>query len=601
MNRNIKIFPAVIILALLIGCAGGKQATPIEEVTTETDSLPPLIFAEISDLKIDSDMMAAKMGSRQIMGQMPVIDSATALKAVYEISLDSILGRDAVDFDLSVEQPSLYLQYLQLRFDRVIGLMFQEVIVDPVQVSDSAMLALYEAEKDTFLVPDQYRARHIVIAGQGFKHAEDSLEYRGMSEEKLDSLAHSKIVDLREQLLAGDNFEALAMAYSQDANTSDWGGDLGYFELARMVSPFDSTVEHTPIGEISGVIKTGYGWHILKVEDFAPEHYIPFDSVCTHLEQKVKQKIVAENSRKYIDSLRSSAIIEFDTMALQMADSLHSDGDAMAYVNPDDKKYGNDTLYFRDYNESVFAYRRYKKIEGELSFDDKIEILTTISTRVHLRQASRKLGYYNHPSIEEWAEQTVKKYAVSTLRKRFMQSEYEPTEEELRAHYDAHLDDYVIERPVTVRHIVFADSNLAEHVRDQLLSGMDFMEMVDQYYPGDPDIKRAAADLGEIGPDDMPSEFFKAAMRTPVNSITRPVKTMYGYHLIKVLDKALSIKFENARTNIKLALKKIHQENRLHNYVESRLGEAPVIHWELIDKLYFRKAEKPDFSFGRNP
>ncbi len=601
MTKYINLILTILLMAVLAGCsASGTKISIDDAIDKSVDEFEPFIFVESSVLNIDSDLMATGFGNDQRSGMQVDMDSAYVLQVVYDILLDSIMGIDADEFNLAAEQPNLYRQYQQLRYDRVMRLMYQKIIVDSTSVSDSAVRAAYEEQKESFRVPEMYRARHIVIAGEGLGSSEDSTQYAGMSAEQLDSLARSQVSDLRDRILSGDSFDTLAMLYSQDVNSARKGGDLGYFELSRMVHPFDSVVENTPIGEVSGVLKTEYGWHVVKVEDHALEHYLPIDSAYAQLEQKLMEGAVGARSKVFVDSLINSTQVIMDTASALIADSLHKDWDAMGYVNPDDQEYGNDTVYFKDYAEQVYSYKKFKKIEGELSLNDKEQLVKGVSTRIMLIQAARKLGYYNIPEVEAWAEITINKYSVSTLRKRFMEDNFVPSEEAMRAYYDAHLDDYQVERPVTVQHIVFADSNLAEHVRDLLTSGVDFMEMVDQYYPGDPDIKRAAADLGEIGPNDMPQKFYSAAMGTPVDGISRPIKTKYGYHLIKVLAKTYSIDFDRAKIKIKSILSKEHRDTRVNSFVDSRLDAPPIIHWELAGKLYFEDRKIPSFSQFRS-
>ena len=119
------------------------------------------------------------------------------------------------------------------------------------------------------------------------------------------------------------------------------------------------------------------------------------------------------------------------------------------------------------------------------------------------------------------------------------------------------------------------------------------MEMVDKYYPGDPDIRHAAADLGEIGPNDMPGEFWRVAQATAVGTISHPVRTEYGYHLIKVLSRKYSLDFGQATAKIKPILMRDHQRQLLRAFVDARLSEAPKIHWEYMDKLYFVRPGGP--------
>jgi parvulin-like peptidyl-prolyl isomerase len=593
MGIYFKVSLAILLLVIMVGCAGSKKTiTPDESMF---DSTRIFIFAETEVLDIDSDLMADKFGAKQRTGKAVSIDSASAHEAVYDILVDSILGLDAAHFDLSVEQPALHRQYLRLRYDKVMRAMYQSLIVDSVSVDTPAVKALYEERLETLMIPDKYRARHIVVAGEGLKFSDDSAQYTGMSDEQLDSIAHALVVGYRQRILEGAAFDTLAMLYSQDVNSAGYGGDLGLFELSQMVHPFDSTIENTPVGDVSGVIKTDYGWHVVKVEEFAPAHHAPLDSVYMPLWQELMEKQIAVRGTQFVDSLAESATLAFDTAAMEMADSLHNDDDLMMIVNPLDTEFGNDSVLFRDYNQHVYSYKSFKKLEGELTFADKEEILKGTAIQKLLMQTARKQGYYNLPEIEEWVEQTIKKYSVSVLRKRLVDVDYIPSEEEIRAYYDSHIDEYKVERPYKVQHIVFEDSSLAEHVRDLLMSGADFMEMVDLYYPGDPEIKRAAADLGEIGPNDMPSTFYAAAKRTAAGDISRPTKTQYGYHLIKVLEKTPSIEYDRAKTKIITILGGLYLKNTLEEFVDTRLEQPPVIHWDKVDKLYFESSVVVEF------
>ena len=125
------------------------------------------------------------------------------------------------------------------------------------------------------------------------------------------------------------------------------------------------------------------------------------------------------------------------------------------------------------------------------------------------------------------------------------------------------------------------------------MSGADFMQMAEKYYPGDPDIRQVAADLGWIGPNDMPGPFWKAALATREGEISHPVKTEFGYHLIKVTKKNFSDTFETARLKIIPLLKSEHKEKQRREFVGSRLGEALVIHWDRLSKLYRASASGP--------
>lgn len=584
----------------LAGCHTYRNGEKSNEARTakvdSTQSAPNIfVFAETPLLNINSEAMAAQFRLDGLSPEMIEIDSIAALRAVYGILLDSLLSREADSFDLRTA-PELYRQYQQLRFDMITRIMWKELVADSIQVSDSELAATYTADKEKFKVPDQYRARHIMISAQGLKKSDDSAQYIGKSEAELDSLAHIKIAELQKRIIDGASFDTLAMMYSQDPGSARNGGDLGFFMPSRMVPPFDSTVLHTPIGTVSGVIKTKYGWHIVKVETFSPEHYVPLDSVQESVRERIAQVKMAERGNRFVDSLRNAGKTVIDTAALKMPDSLHKPTDPIACVSPDDKKFGNDTIYFRDYSEQVYPFQRMKKISRPLTFEEKEELVRRIAARGYLLKAARQMGFYNRPEVESQASGVAKRYAVSVLRKKILDEGYEPSEAEVKSYYEEHIKSYEIERPLYVQHIIFSDSAEAENVRDLLMSGADFMKMAEKYYPGDPDIRLVAADLGWIGPNDMPGPFWRAALATKEGEVSRPVKTEFGYHLIKVTEKNVSKSFETVRLQIIPLLKTEHQDRLRQEYVDSRIGKNLVIHWERLGQLYRMNANVPKVS-----
>ena len=89
--------------------------------------------------------------------------------------------------------------------------------------------------------------------------------------EPADTLAaYKKIMELREQILAGEDFEALARKHSEDPSAAMNGGRLGYFTALQMVYPFENAAYQTPEGEVSMPVRTNFGYHLVKVHDKRP-------------------------------------------------------------------------------------------------------------------------------------------------------------------------------------------------------------------------------------------------------------------------------------------------------------------------------------------
>jgi len=82
--------------------------------------------------------------------------------------------------------------------------------------------------------------------------------------------AYKKIEDISKKALAGEDFGALAAQYSEDPSAKENKGDLGYFTAFRMVYPFESAAYNTPKGKVSKIIRTRFGYHIIKVDEIKP-------------------------------------------------------------------------------------------------------------------------------------------------------------------------------------------------------------------------------------------------------------------------------------------------------------------------------------------
>jgi len=101
-------------------------------------------------------------------------------------------------------------------------------------------------------------ANHILIKMPSNPTPEDTLA------------AYEKVLEIRNRIIAGEDFETVARATSEDRSVSDNGGNLGYFTVFSMIYSFESVAYTTPEGEISMPFRSTYGYHILKVNDRRP-------------------------------------------------------------------------------------------------------------------------------------------------------------------------------------------------------------------------------------------------------------------------------------------------------------------------------------------
>lgn len=149
-----------------------------------------------------------------------------------------------------------------------------------VEVTDEEIQNYYQQNQIFFAVPEKRRARHILFKVKAGASAEDKAAKRQRAEEVL------------EQAKAGDDFAGLATIYSEDSSASK-GGDLGFFGRGQMVKPFEDAVFAMQPGEISDIVETKFGYHIIKLEEIKPASFKPLEEVRSSIAAKLK----AEKSR----------------------------------------------------------------------------------------------------------------------------------------------------------------------------------------------------------------------------------------------------------------------------------------------------------------
>jgi len=171
------------------------------------------------------------------------------------------------------------------------------VVIDPDQVRtqvkvDEAELRQYYAQHlSDYRVPDRVKVAHILFKTTGKTPAEVAT-------------IQKTAADVLNQIRAGANFADLAKKYSEDS-TAQAGGELGWLVHGQTVAEFDSMAFSLKPGEVSGLVKTVYGIHILKIEDKQLAHLQLFDEVKGSIQSDLEKQRVAAAQEKLATSLES--------------------------------------------------------------------------------------------------------------------------------------------------------------------------------------------------------------------------------------------------------------------------------------------------------
>jgi len=170
-----------------------------------------------------------------------------------------------------------------------------------IDVNDAMAQAYYDEHPDEFKVEEQVRASHILIKTD----VADANDPNAVK-----ATAKAEAEQLLAQLKDGADFAELAKAHS-DCPSAPSGGDLGYFGRGRMVPPFEKAAFALQTGEMSDVVETQFGYHIIKVTDKKAAGTTPFDeakvTILTNLTNQKKSQFVNE----LIESLKAKATIVY--------------------------------------------------------------------------------------------------------------------------------------------------------------------------------------------------------------------------------------------------------------------------------------------------
>jgi len=172
-----------------------------------------------------------------------------------------------------------------------------ENVIKAVKVEAGDIHAFYESNAEKFLNPEMVRARHILIVVD--KNATDK-----------DRKAAKKLLGkLKRQIAKGEDFAELAKKHSKDGSAAQ-GGDLGAFPRGAMVKPFEDAAFALKAGEVSDIVETQFGYHLIKVEEKQASRKVTEAEVAGRIEQYLLKTRAEEALNKALDALRKTAKIE---------------------------------------------------------------------------------------------------------------------------------------------------------------------------------------------------------------------------------------------------------------------------------------------------
>jgi peptidyl-prolyl cis-trans isomerase D len=184
----------------------------------------------------------------------------------------------------------------------------QEALRQNATVTGQQIERYYNDNIQQYSTPEQVRASHILLKTEG----------------KDDAAVKKQAEDLLAQLKKGANFEELAKKNSQDEGSAVKGGDLDFFGRGAMVPEFDKVAFELQPGQLSDVVKSQFGYHIIKVTDKRPASQKPLSEVRSQIEDTLKYEQAQTAAQKLADQVAGELKKPADFDSVARARGLHS-------------------------------------------------------------------------------------------------------------------------------------------------------------------------------------------------------------------------------------------------------------------------------------
>lgn len=262
-KNKIGLIIFMVIFAIAAGCA--RKAPDDDNVLAQVSNR----FITLGDFKKKIARLPAYYQNVVEKNKKRYLDEVIMEALMYEEAL-----RKGLEKDKEVKEV-----VNEARKKILIAKLVKNEVEDNVKVTEDELKSFYESHKDEFKSPPMWRASHILVSDE------------------------QEAKEILSELAKGANFEELAKARSMDA-TASRGGDVGYFRAGQLVPEFEKACLDLKVGEMSGIVHTQFGYHIIKLTDRNEEGVESYEKAKRKIESDLKKKKRSELFDKLVADLK---------------------------------------------------------------------------------------------------------------------------------------------------------------------------------------------------------------------------------------------------------------------------------------------------------
>lgn len=465
------------------------------------------------------------------------------------------------------QDPDIQEKLIKAERRQMLQYVYDRAIVDVV-LNDKALQELYDRSKE------EIHARHILIQHKDVSRSQ-------ATRDRNDALLITG--QIMERLNKGESFEDLANEFTEDPSGKDNGGDLGWFGWGRMVDAFQKAAFALEVGEVSNIIETPFGFHIIKLEGRRDKNLGTLEEERKNLQRELrrsKSDDLRDAANSFLNARKAEAGFGFlnDNLAeftRIWAGSPQSKDKRMDEVFTD-LNYTAPlfTMKGEEYGaEWILAELELMEPGQRPNFTNENQLRTYIDnlvTQALIVDYGKEHGYDQEEAFRDQILDFEDKYIYDQYMHQQVNEQLEPTEADLLAFYEQHkTDKYKELEKVKVREIFVKDEMLAEDLRKRVDAGEDFERLAMRYT----ERKSTKNKGGELPPFQKGryGNMGKAAFALEEGQIDGPIQLGNGYSIILLEEKIPegSKPFEKVKGRIRTDVVSELRENRIEALKDS--------------------------------
>lgn len=531
-------------------------------------------------VKIDKEsyltmpQLYAKISNMKIMRDGGILDTNFIRQIIDSIIIDTLVGLEAnnINIDDHITEKQIFKN---LYYSHLASIFYDDQIYSKVEVDSQKVINFFFDRIDIFGVLVTVKYSDIFLTIESIISGIDSSRFKNLSDGQLVKEIKDYINEIRSSISSKEDFIKAMKSYSIDTSITNTHFLVGFGSKYRNEDAgiIDSVAYNLDIDSVSVPFEDENGWHIIYINNRTNDEAQPLPKWIYKIAvENYKENRASEIGSKLLDSLLKSVEMEYNEELFDKDISKVFVWTWMAVVNK------QDTIYVSEARSQEESYKRKYKIElTDASM--KRGYLKMIARKYLVIQAARNSGIENKPEVISKKKEYQHSIAREMVKKNRHDRNWLPSDSLVIDYYGKNRESFIEDKPLKVQHIVTTDSLFGEELRSKAISGVDFMQLAEEYYPGIKSIRRELADLGYIGKDDITEDFFDTASKLKIGEISHPVKTKFGYHIIKLLDRKKIKDLSKMRSRIYSIL--INENNKkIRNKFENDLRTKYNVKYE---------------------